>query len=243
MAELSLSTTALAQISQLLDQKLLVLGEKITTEIEKKLQAKIDENSKNIASNLVTIDEHSHDLTELKRAHRLKVEELEETLEKQSNELDDMINRSMRGNIVVKGLPESPNEDWKETKNKLCDHLATLSKEKPQDIFVKIDRAHRSGKRIPGKPRNIYANLVQSCHADYYIHQSIKSNMNTSTNNNIRIDHQYTRKVEDRRNLAKIERRKLLDAKVIAKGHVAYPAKLLVKVNPDQKHWDLQKEF
>ena len=44
-------------------------------------------------------------------------------------------------------------------------------------------------------------------------------------------------------NEAMIERRRLLDAKEICKGHVAYPAKLLVKVDPKQEHWVLQKEF
>ena len=238
------------EISALLDKKLEELREQITIDIEKKFKEKIDENARIIAGNVATIKGHAQELQTLKEQHRLKIEELETERKRQNEELDDQINRSMRGNIVVRGLPEDNKEDWSTTKSKLCDFLATLSTETPQVIYQKLDRAHRSGKREEGKPRNIYANFVKSVDANYYVDQfvklSVKRSRSSLHNNNskpIRVDHQYTKQLEERRNQAKIERRKLLDAKEIAMGHIAYPAKLLVKADANDKKWNLIREF
>ena len=66
----------------------------------------------------------------------------------QPDELDDMTKRSMRCNVVIRGQKESPKEIPTDTKNLLCDSLATLSKEKSEEIYYKIDRDHRSGKKL-----------------------------------------------------------------------------------------------
>ena len=246
------------QISKLLDEKLDakldVLRKEITADIEKKLQAKIDENTRNILGNTASIEGHSQQFENMEKEHRAKVEEqrleienLTANLQKQNDELDELANRTMRGNIVVRGLPEDPKEDWSATKNKLCDYLSSLTSESAQDIYYKIDRAHRSGKRVKGKPRNVYANFTQSVDASYYVEQSAKHNMKSKANNKnnemVRIDHQFTKSLEDRRNKAMIKRRELLDGKMIAKGHLVYPAKLMVKVDHNQTKWDLAEEF
>ena len=131
---------------------------------------------------------------------------------------------------------------------KISDHLATLSTEPPQAIYDKIDRAHRSGKRNDKKPRNIYANFIKSVDASYFVEQFVQRSVKNSKSNpnnspKIRVDHQYTKALEDRRNQAKIERRKLLDDKDIAMGHIAYLAKLLVKTDVKEKKWTLFQEF
>ena len=152
----------------------------------------------------------------------------------------------MRTNIVVRGLPENPKEDWTETKNRLCDYLATLSPEQPQTIYQKIDRAHRSGKAVSGKPRNIYANFTQSVDAKYYVEQFVKhsvKNKSRNSSSNIRVDHQFTKSLEDRRNKAKMKRRELLNEKKIVQGHIVYPAKLMVKTDHNQTKWDMVEEF
>ena len=200
----------IADISKLLDEKLDakldILRKEITADIEKRIQAKIDENAQNIFGNTATIEGHSQQLETLRKEHpaqveeyRLKVEELSAQLKKQNDELDDLTNRSMRGNIVIRGLPEDPKEDWSTTKNKLCDYLSSISSEPAQTIYYKIDRAHRSGKRVTGKPRNIYANFTQSIDAKYYVEQSAKHNVKNKDNSNdtssspVRIDHQFTK--------------------------------------------------
>ena len=240
----------LEQISTLMDEKLESLREKITKDIENKFLGRIEVNERNIAGNTTTLEGHTKTLEHLKTEHDNKVKELEAALRKQTDELDDLTNRSMRGNVVVRGLEEADNEDWDATKHKLCEYLSSITDEPPQQIFQKIDRAHRSGKidRDGGKPRNIYANFTKSVEADYYIEKCIKHNIKQSTLhrgpiNQVRLDHQFTKKVEERRNLAKIERRKLLDAKTIVKGHLVYPAKLLIKTDLQQKKWHLHKEF
>ena len=228
----------LQEIEKLLDAKLENLRAQITTDIENKLQQKIDENARNISGNATSIEGQAQQIETLKEQHKIEVDELTSQLKKLTDDLDEQVNRSMRSNIVVKGLPEDPEEDWSVTKSKLCDFLATLSTETPQLIYERIDRAHRGGKRSDDKPRNIYVNFVKSVDANYFVDQFVKSrvkksknNLNNSSSPQVRIDHQYSKALEDRRNLAMIERRKLLDTKKIAMGHVAYPAKLLVKDN------------
>ena len=237
----------LEQISALMDKKLDTLREQITKDIEKKLQDRIEENSRNIAGNTTTLEGHTQKFEQLKIEHDKTIEELKSALNLQAAELDDLANRSMRGNIVVKGLEEADNEDWDATKHMLCDFLSTLSNEPSDVISSKIDRAHRSGKidRDSGRPRNIYANFLKSTDADYYIELCIKHNVKqTSANRSkIQLDHQYTKKVMDRRNQAKLVRRQLLDANKIVKAHLVYPAKLLIKTTHQQKKWELYKEF
>ena len=236
----------LDEISALMDQKLLILRVQITNDIEKKFQERIEKNSRNIAGNTATLEGHTQKFEQMKTQLDKTVEELQAALQKQTNELDDLANRSMRGNVVVKGLEESDNEDWTATKNMLCDYLASLSNEPAEEIFNKLDRAHRSGKMDRNKPRNIYANFLKSTDADYYVEQCIKHNVKHTSNPNrstIKIDHQFSKRVMDRRNEAMIERRQLLNAKKIVKAHLVYPAKLMVKTDHKEKKWTFFKEF
>ena len=92
-------------------------------------------------------------------------------------------------------------------------------------------------------------NFIQSVDADYYILQNVKLNVSKSgtsscsNNKQICLDHQCLKKVQERHNQAMIEETSLPDTKEISKGYVAYPAKLLVKVDSNQEHHFLQKEF
>ena len=161
------------------------------------------------------------------------------------DEIDELVNRTMRNNIVVKGIPEDPKEDWETTKTKLCEHLAILSNENVHDIKEKIDRAHRGGKpqQDRDRPRNIYANFLYSTDASYYVEESVKYCVKNKNNCKWRVENQFSTEVNDRRNQAMLLRKQLLQTKQIAQGHLVFPAKLYGKKDRAQKQWDLIKEF
>ena len=229
----------LEEIEKLLDKKLAVLRQEITADIKQS----IEENRKNIAGNAATLEGLTEQFETLKEQQQIKITELQEQLDKQNDEIDELTNRTMRTNIVIRGLPEKAKED---TKKELCDYLATLSREDPRSIYQRIDRAHRTPgpPRNDGKPRNIFANLVKSVDCKFYVDLNSKHcAKNKNSPDTTRVDHQYTKSVLERRNLAMIERKKLLAEKKYVTCHLGYPAKLFGKVDIKQEQSDFIKAF
>ena len=139
------------------------------------------------------------------------IDSLNKECEHLKADLDDQINRSMRSNIVVKGIPDEENESWNTSKEKLASHLSKLSGENKSDIKDQLDRVHRSGKFVRGgKPRNIYANFPHSTDAAYYIDLSTKSRIKLKSNATWRVEHQYSKSLTKRPNEALIQRRTLM---------------------------------
>ena len=66
--------------------------------------------------------------------------------------LEEQINRSMRCNLVIRGVPES--KDEKEVE-KMMTQLIHDNLECEENEDLKIDVAHRFGRRNPEKPRPI----------------------------------------------------------------------------------------
>ena len=185
-------------MSKLMDDKLAAFRGTIMADIDvkiKDIKDMVGENRYNIASNSTTIEGHGLSIdTMQKEINTLKEQMVDRekeinNLNKQNsyreNEIDDLKNRAMRNNIVIKGIPYTPDEDknWDVTKNKVCEHLATLTSESVDTIWNKIDRCHRGEDREDGdevksgrnnnnnnnnnkdKPRHIYANLYSSTEA------------------------------------------------------------------------------
>ena len=254
-------------ISKLFDDKLAAFRETIMADIDVKIKDMVEKNTHNIASNSTTIEGHGLSIETMQDEINTLKEQMADrekdinTLNKQmiyrENEIDDLKNRSMRNNIVIKGIPYTADEEknWDVTKTKVCQHIATLTNETVDDIWNKIDRCHRGDDQDDAKengrnnrnnnnnkPRHIYANLYSSTEASFYVSKSSKlcvKEKNTSWS----VDHQYSPKVQARRNAAMIHRRQLLNDKTIAQGRLVYPAKLLGKKHHKQLKWDLIKEF
>jgi len=67
--------------------------------------------------------------------------------------LDDVENRLRRNNLVFHGIPEEGNETWDEAEVKVVD---VLKRKLQHDIESRaIDRAHRLGRKVPGRIRPI----------------------------------------------------------------------------------------
>lgn len=74
------------------------------------------------------------------------------------NKLDDLENRSRRQNLVIHGLEEDENENWETTREKVKKLLQTRLEIQIEDNI--IQRAHRTGKKIPGKSRPIVCKFL-----------------------------------------------------------------------------------
>ena len=89
----------------------------------------------------------------------LTVKKVKVQIEDLGNKLDDLENRSRRNNLCFEGIPESPNETWQESENKIKHLLSSHMPEVGTD-FV-IEKAHRVGRpRSDSKPRKIVARFL-----------------------------------------------------------------------------------
>ena len=79
----------------------------------------------------------------------------------QAEQITDLKCRSMRENIVVNGITEDNDEDWKKSEQKIKTFLKDDLKIDNVDE-LEIDRAHRSGQKIVGKPRPIIVKFLAS---------------------------------------------------------------------------------
>ena len=79
----------------------------------------------------------------------------------QEEKIIDLQARSMRDNMIFRGIDESENESWQDTETNLRNFLKNELK-LPNADNIAIDRAHRMGSKLPDKPRNIVAKFANS---------------------------------------------------------------------------------
>ena len=186
--------------------------------------AKIVENATNITANATAIDGLATRIGALEEQKTTNDERKAEIIGKLNEELDDIKNRSMHTNLVLKGFPES-GDAKEETRNLVIQHLAELGELSEEDVDETLDRCHRGGRKdnTNNKPRNIYMNFTTSRHVDFYIHEARKKQ------SPYKHERQYTKSVQERRNLAMMERKRLKGEGEIISGYLEYPAKLFTK--------------
>ena len=77
---------------------------------------------------MATITMDYHRVRSVKTDHKNKLVELEKQLKTKFNELDELKNRSLRCNVVIKGIPEDKRGNELDTKSKLCGYLVVCVK-------------------------------------------------------------------------------------------------------------------
>ena len=103
---------------------------------------------------------------------QLLLKSVNKDIEYKHKELQNLMriqeDRSRRNSIRIKGIVESPKENWKDTENKLCKMLYNYF-----DITegVIIERTHRVEKREKSKqePRTIPAKLLDCKYKEYIL--------------------------------------------------------------------------
>ena len=179
-----------------------------------------------------------------------RIQSLEEDLLKKSNKikslemtLDDQVNRSMRSNLIFKGIPQGNKEfSWPDTTSTLASYLHTINPDRsvPDNIKM-IDRCHRGQQRQGNKPRAIIAKFVDWKSAELVKNEIISYNKK-SKNSTVIVSPQYTRKVDDQMNNALKRRKELVSAGSKKSMFVAYPGKLMGK-DPGAPNYKVLEKF
>ena len=210
-----------------------IVSKNVAQSFEQRWGAQIQQNADDIGRNSAAIAE----LTARVEALEREKGESEKTIQTLHNDLDDVKNRNMRNNLIIKGLPESSNGEKEDTRAVVINYLAELAEQDEAEIEDVVDRCHRGGRKnnnnnnnnINNKPRNIYMNFTSSRHVDFYIQKA------RTQKSEYKLERQFTKPVQDRRNAAMLHRRTLLDNKEITSGYLEYPATLMVKKPGDSK--------
>ena len=124
------------EIEKLLDRKLVTFRAQLMRDIDEKWGKLVETNQLNIAANTASIEGINDEIEKVKEACKQQVTNLEEQLKLRDAEIDEIVNRSMRGNVVFKGIPEKENEDWDTTKSIVTDYISTLSNENTDTVRV-----------------------------------------------------------------------------------------------------------
>ena len=114
----------------------------------------------------------------------------------QNEKIIDLQSRSMRENLVIKGIPEDDNESWEKTREKVVDLMKNELGIDNSSIEM-IDRAHRIGAKNP-KNRNSRSIVAKFSTSD--AKGGIFKNIRKLAGKNISINEQLPPEVQERRN-------------------------------------------
>ena len=141
--------------------------------------------------------------------------------------MEDLVNRNMRNNLIIKGINESENES---VKDKVVHYLHSLDVKGNADyLFNKIERAHRGSKKVEGQPRHIYIRFYSTEDVSHF-HELARKTSARNKNNTIKVDFQFSANITARRNKAMVKCRDLLNVQKISAGYLVYSAKLMAKI-------------
>ena len=169
------------------------LRDLITETVQKEIQSlttnleMTTDHNKNLLSQIDTLEKRLK-LTEglLSQAH-IKISQ-------QNEKIIDLQTCSMWNNIVIRGIEEAQNESWEDTEKKVVQFMKDQLKIDDANEAM-LDRAHRIGKKIPEKHRNIVVKFASS-HDKSQIFKNIK---NLAEKKQYSIQEQYPQEVQERR--------------------------------------------
>ena len=191
-------------------------------------------------------EKKNEEIKELKQ----KLNQQQETLTSLDQKIEDQINRSCRSTLVFTNVNEKQNESWDATTKILAgeifrycrlDNNSTTSVEA---IQKDIDRAHRTGMKKENISRPITVKFSTWKAAQGIMSMIIRTNSKRdSPSHKIYVEQKYSSKLTERRNNAKVERKKLMqtDEYGSAKMYVCYPATLMVKNVGERKYSKLEE--
>ena len=158
--------------------------------------------------------------------------------------LEDQTNRNSRTSLIIRGVPETDDESWDDTRHNLCTALAPIVGKEPNEISDMIERVHRGKARQNQNNNGEVARAIHCRFFDWNDSELIKLQaIKSSRRSNIFVEQYYGPNTTYRRNLAKAERKKLKEENVIFSGHVKYPAKLFVKYAATDRQYSFHSDF
>ena len=221
----------------------------------------IAKNNETIMTNLPTdieqnllpqlIEKFFPDLV-LKIKDSLNISKLESQMKAVLIELEDLRNRSMRENLIIKGIEEDPNEKWEDTVGKLTEfihdnlNLCYLQSE----IDAQISRcyrannensSHKTKKRKEG-PRPVIVRFMNWRFAEEIRTRIIQMNVSKQINN-IFVDRMFSKELTARRHEALLERKEYIQKNKNIQIKLDFPATLKSRERGTNQKWTIFKEF
>lgn len=165
------------------------------------------------------------------------VKEIEKNLLSLQNELEDVHERSLRSTLVIKGLRESHEKTWDDTRKVVCNFLAK-SCNRSEDYFDHhIERAHRSKATGETNIRPVFIKFT-----DWRVAEEVRL-IRPRSQDGVFITQLHTPRLTARINAALLERKKLRNGEGNTwKMYVAHPAKLMIK-RPTDRTYLVHKVF
>ena len=236
-----------------LNNEMLAAIREIIKEENSKLHARLDSLDKNVAETREVADKaltasrvNQENIATLEESTTTDHNDLQEQIDKLKTELDDVRNRSMRGNLVFYGIKEEENDDPQQrvtTKDLVASFLVKFcnvqSRETAHNYLVRVHRSRNNEKNRRQTPRPIFAKFSRDDVADMFLRACIEQKV---TDHGYKVTKQFTPQLQVRRNEAMQLRRELLQRKEIEKGYVDYPA-VLKCVKTGDRHYTTIETF
>ena len=211
-------TPAEHHMTQASSQEPQVIPEYLKVLIEKTVQNEIQ----NLSENLELAQNENADLKRQIWALERRVElsegllaRTQTKLEAQSEKLIDLQARSMRDNIIFRGIPESNDgETWAQSKEKVVQFMKTELKIETAGPEM-IDRAHRQGPKPRKGSRNIVVKFTSS-NAKDLIFKHVK---NLAGKKDLSVQEQYPPEIQERRKRLWPKYKKERDIAKLNKSH------------------------
>ena len=160
-------------------------------------------------------------------------------VKQQEEEIEDLRNRSMRSTLVFKGLAVGEKEiTWDDTESNLLETIRKVDCLIPDDA---IERCHRGFQKHDQVPE-IVAKFHSWKDADR-VKQLFAEKNRKDKNFRVFCNQKYGPLTTARRNMAMLERKKLIGDGNAAKAYVAYPAKLMIAKQKKDKKYSLHTDF
>lgn len=171
----------------------------------------------------------------------------DEVIRNLEHKLEDSTNRHLRKTLVIKGVKELDNETWEMTESVLAKTIskATDGETDESDAARMIERAHRSRPNRQKKGhRDIFVKMYDWKDCEYLKQMFAKKNIKDKSFKTY-CEQKYGPLTTARRNEALKARKTLKAEGEIARGFIAFPAKLMVKLPGDSREskYRLHKDF
>ena len=166
-------------------------------------------------------------------------------------ELDDIRNRSMRSNLIIRGIPEQHNEKWEETSqvlaNFISDNLNLSFTPTHSDIDMQISRAHRSNDKNDSRydrkdqPRPIIAQFV-----NWRVAEEIRNciiHLNATKKSKVTANQMFSKDLTARRDRALMKRREHVNNNKNHQVKLEFPATLKYRIKGSNAKWSILETF
>ena len=154
--------------------------------------------------------------------------------------LEHQTNRNSRKSVIIRGIPQHENEKtWEDCRKAVCEKLGEITGCNPEVLSNSIERIHR------GKPnRNNGPRVVHALFYDWNESELLISKMRKhGRNSRVYVEQRYGPDTTWRRNNALALRKDLKAQGTVTSGFIAYPAKLMVKYNAQDRQYTMHQDF